>query len=846
MKGFDGCILLKYLTENNVKPISIFSGNKITRMRIQGLKMCIIDSLNFLPMPLANFAKAFGLKESKGYFPHFFTRVENFDYVGRLPEPHFYGESTMSEANRKKFQEWYKEELLKNEPFNFAAAIKKYCRQDVLVLRDWCMAFKKIVMRLTHEKCDPFRYSTLAGVASAIFKGMYLKEGYIGAVPPDGYASHQRFSSESLEWLEFLRQRGGVKNLLHASNSPIGEFKIGPYQVDGIDKDNKTVYEYYGCFYHGCPKCCGKHFMEVNGVIGKTYCALYEMTKIRESFFKKNSWKMESIWACEWKEKKKNVEEIGDFVKKNKGKFSPINPFEAFYGGRVETFKMCVDDGERKMRYVDFTSLYPFVNATKKYPVGHPEIILSDFGSLDGVCDRYFGFIKCRILPPRKLYIPVLPGRHGKDKKLLFALCRTCAENRNGEVDVEISSWKKCEHSDEERALIQTWFSEEVKMAVKKGYKILEVYGIYHFEKFSTNLFSDYIRLFYKLKLISSGIPLGCENPSALKKYIEGVEKREKIVIQPHEFEDNPSMRQISKLLINSLWGRFGLRRNLPFHKFVSDFEEIVKMLNDPSLEITDIKSVHEDLVMVVGKKANNECLVMNKDANIYIAAATTAYARLELYEKMDLLQERVVYCDTDSIVYIDGEINLECGPYLGELTNELKMDDFIVRFLSGGPKNYAYETLLHHVCLKVKGFSMNYVNKQAFTLENMKKIIFSTEANFLSEDEEFDENFESVTSLPSSSSTKDKRRRLKMKTYKERMNEAKLLRDEAFNQFHVGDVSKPSSGAGEKFISVFNPSKITRENLWTLVSKPEQKLYTISYDKRVVLEDFDTLPFGF
>jgi hypothetical protein len=69
------------------------------------------------------------------------------------------------------------------------------------------------------------------------------------------------------------------------------------------------------------------------------------------------------------------------------------------------------------MLYFDVTSLYPFINATKEYPVGHPDIILNDFGDLETVCDRYFGFIKCRILPPEKLYIPVLSAKFGKDKK---------------------------------------------------------------------------------------------------------------------------------------------------------------------------------------------------------------------------------------------------------------------------------------------------------------------------------------------------------------------------------------------------------------------------------------------
>ena len=39
-------------------------------MEIPKLKICLIDSLNFLQMPLKAFSKTFGLNElKKGYFP---------------------------------------------------------------------------------------------------------------------------------------------------------------------------------------------------------------------------------------------------------------------------------------------------------------------------------------------------------------------------------------------------------------------------------------------------------------------------------------------------------------------------------------------------------------------------------------------------------------------------------------------------------------------------------------------------------------------------------------------------------------------------------------------------------
>ena len=71
--------------------------------------MRLFDSLNFLPMPLANLPKSFGLKEKKkGYFPHFFNTKENENKVlPSLPDMEYYDPDSMSKERRTEFLEWY-------------------------------------------------------------------------------------------------------------------------------------------------------------------------------------------------------------------------------------------------------------------------------------------------------------------------------------------------------------------------------------------------------------------------------------------------------------------------------------------------------------------------------------------------------------------------------------------------------------------------------------------------------------------------------------------------------------------------------------------------------------------
>ena len=68
-----------------------------------------------------------------------------------------------------------------------------------------------------------------------------------------------------------------------------------------------------------------------------------------------------------------------------------------------------------------------------------------------------------------------------------------CAETRKQ---------RKCEHTDNKKSFIGTWTTDEVNTAVKKGYKVLRVYEVRHFDKTTDD--KSYVRRFMKIKLESS------------------------------------------------------------------------------------------------------------------------------------------------------------------------------------------------------------------------------------------------------------------------------------------------------------------------------------------------------
>ena len=193
-------------------------------------------------------------------------------------------------------------------------------------------------------------------------------------------------------------------------------------------------------------------------------------------------------------------------------------------------------------RYLDFTSLYPWCNKMTRTVVGHPRIITENFEDIS----TYFGLIKCTVLPPRRLFHPVLPYR--TQGKLMFPLCKTCADTCNQ---------TPCTHTDSERAMQGTWCSVELQKASEKGYQILQLHEVWHFSQTSDGLFADYINTFLKIKQEASGYPKGVTTEEQEQRYIEEYFEREGIRLDPDKIEYNPGLRALAKLMLNSFWGKY-------------------------------------------------------------------------------------------------------------------------------------------------------------------------------------------------------------------------------------------------------------------------------------------------
>ncbi|XP_053392147.1 uncharacterized protein LOC128554859 [Mercenaria mercenaria] len=173
--------------------------------------------------------------------------------------------------------------------------------------------------------------------------------------------------------------------------------------------------------------------------------------------------------------------------------------------------------------------------------------------------------------------------------------------------------------------------------------------------------------------------------------YIQEYFEMEGILLEYDKIEENPGLRLLAKIMLNSFWGKFGQCPNLTQTSFIDDPVQFIDMMNSDKQEIKNVRFINEEEVQL-DSAYNNDFIEASCRTNVVVAAYTTAQARLKLYSYLQPLGDRVLYCDTDSVVFTSaqGEWDPPLGDFLGDLTDEVPYNQ-ITKFVTGGPKNYAF-----------------------------------------------------------------------------------------------------------------------------------------------------------
>lgn len=245
------------------------------------------------------------------------------------------------------------------------------------------------------------------------------------------------------------------------------------------------------------------------------------------------------------------------------------------------------------------------------------------------------------------------------------------------------------------------YFSEELKLAEEFGYQI-SLHEGYSFER-DNSLFKEYVNTLYNSKILETGIK-----------------------------------RIISKLLMNSLYGKFGMSETHPMISIVNkeEFEAILQKYNildcielpsgnliikyenvvQGSLMIDDTNKIGS--TFIEGRK-----FFLENNQSIAIAAAIASYSRI--YMNRAFKDQKVFYTDTDSIV-IDRPLNEEMVSE--NKLGKFKLEHVVQRAYFIAPKLYLLETG-DKTIIKSRGIQSSLLNKEDFVdLFNDKPITKSTE----------------------------------------------------------------------------------------------------------------------
>ena len=225
-------------------------------------------------------------------------------------------------------------------------------------------------------------------------------------------------------------------------------------------------------------------------------------------------------------------------------------------------------------------------------------------------------------------------------------------------------------------------FTEELENAEYEGYEFKVLKG-YTFD--SDFIFKDFVNDLYEIK---------CNHP-----------------------KDHP-MYLISQLLLNSLYGRFGMHIDKFLTKnSIVDNNELYEMIEHNN--ILDIMNLDDDinLITFIPTNDNNEDSLFNSmtkfNISISLSAAITAYARIHMSQfKSEYNSYNLYYSDTDSIA-IDKPLE---DNMIGKELGKMKLEYIFKEAVYLGPKVYGGITNEGEEIIKAKG----YKNKDQFKKDQL------------------------------------------------------------------------------------------------------------------------------
>lgn len=599
------------------------------------------DIMLQIPGSLKNLAKDFGCSHQKGDFPFMFNTIENYNYVGPIPDLKYFSlELCKTQKIRDDLLSWHASWFGRTD-WNFKEQLLSYCENDVDVACEIVKAYHEIWL---DKGISPWLKPTGAGVVH-LYMGLKAWEQLIDA--------HEPPALNTVEYHDWLNER--------------------------VNNDWWAVLTPY------------------------------------EHLFAK----------------------------------------EALRGGRTEVkrpyYKLSKADYERGCRimYVDVCSMYPYQQIAHDFPVGTPTKYVYDYKYYP--CVKHVNSFRCDC----KAFIKDSPKNFVNTRNLTMSslqpavfeiyswfgiVCVTLSPPKNLLHPVLIlwdESMKKCVATLEDSAHVEIVIgTNSLHQCIKAGYQVLKVHCYHEYSK--GNFWREpTLKLYLDKMMYSKNAP---DTQEAKDAFVEkwsgkyGHEFGEMITKSWPLWGKMPAKKFVSKIIINSVWGKHAQRTLMPntvLYDSKIQKNEISTYFKNCTAGIYE----HSSAVPISETKTMYTSKAVNENPNLhkqYLPAAIMVpeHGRLQLWEQLNIVGDRALYCDTDSIIYVyDPDLeNIETGDMVGdwEVEDICTSHGYITEFVGWGPKTYGIRCSDGYESIKAKGVSLKRATDKIFNFETMKTGVLS------------------------------------------------------------------------------------------------------------------------
>lgn len=433
----------------------------------------------------------------------------------------------------------------------------------------------------------------------------------------------------------------------------------------------------------------------------------------------------------------------------------------ALRGGRTDVRKVyhtiSDEDWARgvRIRYQDIVSMYPYVQVARDYPVGLPVIKVYDYACYPCAVHRHPK--EGNYLPPNcRCHILGKQADLYRDKMLDIQDCTervpSVAEILADPKFFGIVCATLTPPTDLFHPVLVTWdhdagkcigslepisygvfTSVEFKKALQCGYKLDCLHRLDEYHK-APGLWNDFIKKLYIFKMANSEAAPASDTArdQLVNAYEKDFEMGDAVRDSFPDWAKRGAKRQVFKIMLNSGWGKHAQRVNMPDLKVISgkDYETQDAIMRNYSEQRIKLLSYERIGNQVVTRMVKNGSSTSPNFHGEYLPAGVfvPAYGRLMLYEQLEKLDKRVLYHDTDSIIYIydPAEYNIPESDVWGRWS----VEDFdtknggIREFVGIGPKSYGLMAANGVNYIKVKGLSLKMAHEEILNFNVMKSLV--------------------------------------------------------------------------------------------------------------------------